>query len=77
MASYRPEEGRRAIDAVTHHASGNFLAALTIYVPHAASTVIMEAFAPRHRLSLPNEIGCNRLQAESDCLEVIEACSRQ
>lgn len=53
------------------------MAARSIYVPHAASAVTMKALALRVGLVLANEIGCNRLYADSDCLEVIGACLGQ
>ena len=35
----------------------------------------MEAMALRDGLLLANEVGCNRLQEESDCMGVIDALS--
>jgi ribonuclease HI len=54
---------------------GRFLAAGTTLIPHVATASMAEALAMRHGLELAIKLGCNRVQAESDSTEVIEACN--
>ena len=54
---------------------GNFIAGSCVYFPNVATSAMAEALAMREGLSLANMIGCNTIQAESDSMETIEACS--
>jgi ribonuclease HI len=53
---------------------GNFIAASCKYLPHVASSEMAEAIAMKGGLGLANSIGCNVVLAESDAMEVIQAC---
>ena len=74
-ASYHAEDGTGATGAVLRDSSGTFLAGRSRFIPYAASAQTMEVMALRDGLLLANEVGCNRLQAESDCMGVIDALS--
>ena len=49
--------------------------ARTLYIPNAASPTAAEAIAMKEGLALANQLGYNNVIAESDCTEIIEACS--
>jgi ribonuclease HI len=61
--------------AVIRDYKGCFLAASTTLIPHVATASMAEALAMRDGLELVTKLGCNRVQAESDSTEVIEACN--
>lgn len=63
--------------AVLRDFQGRFVAATTTYIPNVASAAAAEAVAMKEGLALANLFGCNDVVAESDSLEVIEACSGQ
>jgi ribonuclease HI len=61
--------------AIIRDYKGRFLAANTSLIPHTATTSMAEALAMQDGLELAIKLGCNRVQAESDSAEVIEACN--
>jgi ribonuclease HI len=74
-AAYYVEEGTGAVGAVIRDYEGRFVAAKMVLLPHVASAAMAEAAAMCQGLILAESIGCNRLVAESDSMETIEACS--
>jgi ribonuclease HI len=64
-----------SIGAIIRDYKGRFLAANTSLIPHTATVSMAEALAMRDGLELAIKLGCNRVQAESDSTEVIEACN--
>lgn len=73
-ASYHSEEGAGAMGAIIRDKHDNFLAGACAFAPHASSASMMEAQAMKEGLTLAASLGFHHIVAESDCLEVIEAC---
>lgn len=76
-AAFYEEEGMGAISAILRDEYGNFIAAKCRFVPFAADVVTTEAMAMKDGLELANSLGYNRLEAESDSMQVINFCTRQ
>jgi hypothetical protein len=74
-ASFHVEQHAGAIGAILRDYEGSFVAARCIPLPHVPSVAMLEALAMKLGLQLAMEIGCNRLIAESDSSETIEACT--
>jgi len=74
-ASFHLDVCAGSAGAVLRDQDGRFLAASTVYIPHVASAVAAEAMAMREGLGLATRYGYSDVIAESDALEVIEACS--
>jgi ribonuclease HI len=74
-ASFHPDVAAGAVGAVLRDYKGTFIAASTKYIPHVSSVEAAEALAMREGLALAIEVGCNNIQADSDSMDVIEACS--
>ena len=51
---------------------GFSVTAAVCFLPHCLDAGAEEAIALRNRLILADRTGCNRVLAESDCLEVVE-----
>lgn len=66
-----------ATTAILQDVKGTFLAAQCNFIPFAADVITSEAMAMRDGLALANSIGFNRVEAESDSLQVSNYCSRQ
>jgi ribonuclease HI len=64
-----------AAGAIIRDFEGSFVAAKCVPLPHVESAAMAEALAMRLGLELGRDIGCNRLIAESDSTETIEACN--
>jgi ribonuclease HI len=64
-----------AVGVILRDYQGHFIAAAGKYIPHLASVTMAEAFAMKEGLSLAVQRGCNLIIAESDSLEIIEACT--
>lgn len=56
---------------------GNFVAILCKYITHVPSASMEEAYAMQAGLQLAIQTGCNQLEAKSDCIEVIQYCSKE
>ena len=56
---------------------GNFIGAQCKFIPFAADLITTEALAMRDGLVFPKALGCNRVEAESDSLQVINFCNGQ
>jgi ribonuclease HI len=74
-ASFYAETGAGAAGAIIRDFRGTFVAAAGVFISHVASASMAEALAMKHGLELANRLGLNRVQAESDSTEVIEACN--
>lgn len=73
-ASYHNDEGVGSTGAILRDLYGNFLGGSCSFFPNASSASMMEAQAMKEGLKLAVSLGYNRVVAESDCLEVVEAC---
>jgi ribonuclease HI len=60
---------------VIRHFEGRFIVASSLYLPNISSAAAAEAIAMREGLILANHLGCSNVQAESDSMEIIEACT--
>ena len=67
--------GAGSTGAVARDYQGNFVAAATRYFPHVASLELAEAFAMRDGLQLAVKLGCSNVVAESDSIQVVQACT--
>lgn len=76
-ASFHADEGAGATAAVIRDFSGKFLAGRCYFYPHAANVVSMEAMAMKEGLILANNLGFQRVMAESDSMEVVNFCTGQ
>jgi ribonuclease HI len=74
-AAFNVEEGSGAVGVVIRDFNGRFVAATMSLLPHVASAAMAEAAPIREGLALGDRLGCNRIIAESDSVETIEACS--
>ena len=74
-ASFHYDSSAGSTGAILRDYQGNFVAAETTYLPHVASPMMAEAYAMRQGLILANRLGCNNVAAESDSLEIIQACT--
>jgi ribonuclease HI len=74
-ASFHADSCSGAIGAVIRDVKGDFIAASTNYIPHVASAMVAEALAMKEGIGLAHRLGCSRVVAESDSLEVIQACN--
>jgi ribonuclease HI len=52
-----------------------FLAAGSRFIPHVASASMAEVLAILHGLHLTTTMGFNKVEVESDALEVIQMCA--
>jgi ribonuclease HI len=73
-ASFFEDERAGGTGAVLRDYKGNFIAASCKYLPYVASSSMAEAMAMKEGLGLANSMGCNVVLAESDAMEVIQAC---
>lgn len=76
-ASYHEEEGSGATAAIIRDEKGRFIAAQCKFIRFAADAVTTEAMAMRDGLNLANRLGFNRVEAESDSLNVVNYCQGQ
>jgi hypothetical protein len=68
------DAGMGAIVAVLRDDKSNFLAAQCKFIRNAAYVVTTEAMDMQDGLGLANSLGFNRVEAESDYLQVINNC---
>ncbi|KAE8803158.1 superoxide-generating nadph oxidase heavy chain subunit b [Hordeum vulgare] len=69
------EDRSGATGVVLRDSQGVFVAASSIFIPHVASASMAEALGMLHGLQFANNLGYNRIQAESDNLKVTELCT--
>jgi hypothetical protein len=74
-ATFHADIQRGAIGAVLQDRHGVFLAAMSRFIPHVSSAAMAEALAMRDGLEMANSRGRVSIEAESDCLEVIQYLS--
>jgi hypothetical protein len=48
---------------------------MRLFLEHVESVATAEAMAMRNEMELAVSLGCNRVEAECDALDVINACS--
>jgi ribonuclease HI len=73
-AAYYDESNSEATGAILRDFEGNFVDASVKYIPHVSSAPMAEAYAMEEGLALAASVGCNRIVAESDSSEVVQAC---
>jgi hypothetical protein len=74
-ASFHVDKSAGVSGAVIRDYERSFMAAKCVPLPHVESAAMAEALAMRLGLELGRDIGCNRLIAESDSIDTIEACN--
>jgi ribonuclease HI len=74
-ASFYADMRAGSVGAIIRDFEGSFVAASCRPISHVASAAMAEAIALKVGLELAQSLGCNRLIAESDSAETIEACS--
>jgi hypothetical protein len=67
----------RATAAVIRDSLGNFIAGSYYNLQHVADAGMAEALVMQHGLELADPRGMQRIQAQSDSIEVINSCSGQ
>jgi ribonuclease HI len=71
-ASFHVDRKKGATAAVLRDHQGHFVAAAGRLIPHVNSVAMAEVMAMKDGLNLANQLGCSRIEAESDSLETIE-----
>jgi ribonuclease HI len=74
-ASFYADSSAGSAGAIIRDYEGSFVAASCRPLSYVASAMMAEAIAMKEGLELAQNLGCNRLIAESDSTETIEACS--
>jgi hypothetical protein len=74
-ASFYADSCAGSAGAIIRDYEGSFVAASCRPLSYVASATMAEAIATKEGLELAQNLGCNRLIAESDSTETIEACS--
>jgi ribonuclease HI len=74
-ASFHEDSRSGSAGAIIRDYEGKFIAASGTTIPHVSSVSMAEALAMKAGLDLANRLGFNRVIAESDSLETIEACN--
>ena len=69
---YKPERGDGGTKGIIRDFAGTFIATSYSYLDHVVDAPIAKVYAIREGLLLAQHIGCNRLNIQSDCLEVME-----
>ena len=70
-AAYDGIKGPASSGAVIRDSTGGFIAASHNYIPHTIDAATAEAYALRDGLLLAQQIGCTRVEFQSDCTEVV------
>jgi ribonuclease HI len=73
-AAFHDDSKSGSIGTIIRDYLGNFVAASVKFLPIVASSSMAEAYAMKEGLALARDLGCNRVIAESDSTEVVEAC---
>ena len=71
-ASFSEDSGSGGSGAILRDASGSFIAASCSDIRFVEDTATAEARGLRDGLILANDMGCNKLVIEADCMEVIQ-----
>jgi ribonuclease HI len=65
-------KGSGSSGAIIRDSGGAFIATSHSYIPHVLDAASSEAAALRDGLLLAQQIGCNRVVIQSDCMEVVQ-----
>lgn len=71
-ASFDADSGTGGTGAIIRDAMGSFIAASCSNIPFVEDAATAEARGLKDGLILANNTGCNKLEIESDCMEVID-----
>ena len=71
-AGFIADAGKGSTGAVIKDENGYFLAGCCRGLPFVSDPATAEAYALRDGLILAGQIGCNRIEVNSDCVEVID-----
>jgi ribonuclease HI len=71
-ARFCDDEGSGSTGAIIRDDTGRFIAASCCRLPFVSDAPTVEARALRDGLILATQVGCNRIEVNSDCMEVIE-----
>jgi ribonuclease HI len=71
-AAFSPDSCSGATGAVIRDEKGVFIAGSSCGIEHIGDATMAEARAVRDGLLLAGQLGCNKVEVESDCMEVIE-----
>ena len=74
-AAFDEDGGRGSMGSIIRDSNESFIAAAHSYVPHLIDAPMAEAYALKEGLMLAQQIGCNRLIVQSDCMEVVQIMS--
>jgi ribonuclease HI len=74
-ASFHVDSYAGSTGAIIRDQQGGFVAASSSFLQYVASPLMAEAIAMREGLALAIKMGCSNVVAESDSLEVIQACT--
>lgn len=74
-ASYHRDEGEGATGVVIHDARGNFITGSCVLIYRSSDATTTESLAMKHGLTLATSLGLQRIIAESNSLEVVNACT--
>jgi ribonuclease HI len=74
-AAFQVDIQAGATAAVIRDTQGRFIAASCYYLQHIDSAAAAEAYDMRNGLALAASLGFNAVQAESDALDVVNACN--
>jgi ribonuclease HI len=72
---FHVEDCTGAVGAVIRDYDGRLVVASCSFLSRVSSVAMAEAHAMKYGLVLAEKLGCNRIIAESDSLETIEACT--
>jgi ribonuclease HI len=72
MGHLMKQKGPRGSVAVIRDTGGAFIAATHSLIPHVLDAPSAEAAALRDGLLLAQQIGCNCVEIQSDCMEVVQ-----
>jgi ribonuclease HI len=75
-AGFNADAGTGSTGAILRDDSGAFLAASCCGIPFISDPSSAEARALRDGLILAGQIGCNRIEVNSDCMDVIEVMNQ-
>jgi ribonuclease HI len=74
-ASFHGDSCAGSAGAIIRDCDGSFIAASCWSIPFVSSAVMAKAIAMKEGMELAQNLGCNRLIAESDSTDTIKACS--
>jgi ribonuclease HI len=74
-ALFHVDRKEGATAAVLRDHQGRFVAVVGRFIPHVNSVAMADVMAMKDGLNLANQLGCPRIEAESDSLETVEGCT--